>query len=205
MDLTILAKGLLIGLAIAAPVGPIGALCIQRTLTSGRMMGFVSGLGAAVADAIYGSVAAFGLTSISLFLTERQTWFRVIGGLFLLYLGIKAFFSAPTLNAEAADIKKGASVFASTFFLTLTNPATIIMFAAVFAGYGALGISAGFLSAGLLVLGVFLGSASWWFFLSGVVSLVRGRMKEKHYRWTNRLAGVVIAGLGVLSLASLRL
>src|SRR5687767_10924816 len=122
MDLSFL-KGCAIGLSIAAPVGPIGVLCIRRSLADGARIGFFTGLGAAVADAFYGAVAAFGLTIISSFLTERQTALRLIGGAFLLYLGIKTFFSKPA--SQPASPKNDASAFTSTFFLTLTNPMTI--------------------------------------------------------------------------------
>ncbi len=134
MELSLFLKGLLIGFSIAAPVGPIGVLCIRRTLASGRTIGLLSGLGAATADALYGSLAAFGLTAISGFLVRQQGLLRLLGGAFLCYLGLRAILTRP---ANAASLNSPAShvnAYSSTFFLTLTNPLTILSFAAIFAG-----------------------------------------------------------------------
>src|SRR3712207_2953311 len=129
-------EGIIIGLAIAAPVGPIGVLCIRRTLADGRTSGFVSGLGAATADAVYGAIAAFGLTLITDFLLGGASWLRLVGGAFLLYLGIKTFLARPA--ERAAEVRGGGlpGAYASTLFLTLTNPTTILSFVAIFAGLG---------------------------------------------------------------------
>ena len=129
-------KGLLIGFSIAAPVGPIGLLCIQRTIANGRTSGLVTGLGAATADGLYGVVAAFGLTAISSFPVGQQFWFRLVGGIFLLYLGTKAFLSKPAGKAATSSQGSLFSAYGSTVFLTITNPMTILSFAAVFAGLG---------------------------------------------------------------------
>ena len=130
MDLTFL-KGLLIGLSIAAPVGPIGVLCIRRSLVEGARVGFFTGLGAAAADGVYGGVAAFGLTAVSGFLRNQELPLRVAGGVFLLYLGIKTIVAAPA--ERPASAKTEVSAFTSTFFLTLMNPMTIFSFMAIFA------------------------------------------------------------------------
>ena len=136
MDLSYFLRGLVIGVSIAAPVGPIGVLCIRRTLVEGRAAGFVSGLGAASADAVYGFMAAFGLTFISTFLIDQQTWIRLIGGLFLFFLGIRTF-RAPVAEQAAGAVEHGLlGNYLSIFVLTLTNPLTILSFAAVFAGLG---------------------------------------------------------------------
>jgi threonine/homoserine/homoserine lactone efflux protein len=196
-------KGLLIGFSIAAPVGPIGVLCIRRTLADGRPAGLVSGLGAATADALYGSIAGFGLTMISAFLIDQQTWIRIIGGAFLCYLGLKTFFAKPTDQAALAQGTGMVSAYISTFFLTLTNPMTILSFAAIFAGLG-LGAAPGdFSSAGVLILGVFCGSAAWWFLLSGGVSLLRRQFSQSAIRWVNRISGLVILSFGILAFWSL--
>jgi threonine/homoserine/homoserine lactone efflux protein len=129
-------KGLLLGFSIAAPVGPIGLLCIQRTIANGRRSGLVTGLGAATADGLYGAVAAFGLTTISGFLVGQQIWLRLIGGLFLLYLGSRTFLSKSAERAASSIHKNLFRDYASTVFLTITNPMTILSFAAVFAGLG---------------------------------------------------------------------
>ena len=160
MDVGFLFRGLAIGFSIAAPVGPIGVLCIRRTLAEGRAAGLISGLGAATADAAYGCIAAFGLTAISNFLASQQNWLRLIGGVFLCYLGAKTFLSRPVAGSTAVKSGGVASNYTSTLLLTLTNPMTILSFAVVFAGLG-LGNTAGdYPSASVLVVGVFLGSAS---------------------------------------------
>ncbi|MBE7554247.1 MAG: LysE family transporter [Anaerolineales bacterium] len=203
METNILLKGLIIGFSIAAPVGPIGVLCIRRTLTQGHWAGLLSGLGAATADAFYGSVAGFGLTVISTLLIGQQFWFSLIGGIFLCYLGGKTFVARP---AETAAQSKGRGVigaYASTLFLTLTNPATILSFAAIFAGLGLANASGDYGSASLMVLGVFLGSALWWLILSGGISLLRGKLTSDMLGWVNRISGVMIAGFGLAVLLSL--
>jgi threonine/homoserine/homoserine lactone efflux protein len=196
-------RGLLIGLSIAAPVGPIGVLCIRRTLAAGRVYGLVSGLGAATADAFYGSVAGFGLTFLSSFLIEQRFWLRLIGGLFLCYLGVRTFLAQPAEQEAKAKSNGLAGAYASTLLLTLTNPTTILSFAAIFAGLGLASVSGSYLSSGLLVLGVFLGSALWWFLLSGGVSLFREKLGTRQLRWINRLSGIIILAFGVLALVSL--
>jgi threonine/homoserine/homoserine lactone efflux protein len=190
-------KGFLIGLSIAAPVGPIGVLCIRRTLTDGRLVGLVTGLGAASADAVYGSMAAFGLTLVTGFLVAQENILRIVGGLFLLYLGIRTFLSHPSDEPASAERKGLQGAYLSTFFLTLTNPLTILSFAAIFAGLGLATEERGLLAAILLILGVFLGSASWWLFLSGAVSLFRNRFDLRAMTWVNRISGSIIFGFGV--------
>ena len=137
MEISFFLQGLIIGFSIAAPVGPIGALCIHNVLAKGWVLGFVTGLGAATADAIYGCIAGFGLTAVSNFSIDRQIWLRLIGGAFLCYLGIKTFVSRPTQQAASIQSKTFANTYASTFFLTLTNPITIISFVAIFSGLSA--------------------------------------------------------------------
>jgi threonine/homoserine/homoserine lactone efflux protein len=197
----ILLRGLIIGLSIAAPVGPIGVLCIRRTLTEGRLYGLVSGLGAATADAIYGCVAGFGLTFISGFLVQQQAWLRICGGLFLCYLGVRSFLATPAEKQAAIRGKGLLGAYASTFVLTLANPMTILSFAAVFAGLG-LVESGDYVSAGAMVLGVFLGSGLWWLFLSGVTGVFEKRITPKVLRLINRFAGTIIIGFGVVALLS---
>jgi threonine/homoserine/homoserine lactone efflux protein len=201
VDARLLLRGLVIGFSIAAPVGPIGVLCIRRTLADGRAFGLLSGLGAATADAIYGCIAGFGLTLVSDFLVDQQVWLRLVGGVFLLYLGVKTFLSK--VAKEAAPVKGVglAGAYASTLFLTLTNPMTILSFVGIFAGMGLAESSTR--GAALTVLGVFLGSALWWLALSGVVGLFQDRVGQGLLRWVNRISGAVIAGFGALALLSL--
>ena len=199
----LLFRGLIIGISIAAPVGPIGVLCIRRTLAQGTAAGFVSGLGAATADALYGCVAGFGLTFISGLLVQQQVWFRLVGGLFLCYLGARAFLAEPA--QEPAEDRKGSllKAYASTLFLTLTNPMTILSFAAIFAGLGLASAAQCYASAVVMVAGVFAGSALWWLTLSGGVSFFRKRFSLTVLHWVNRISGIVITGFGVFSLFSM--
>ena len=202
MDINFLLRGLIIGFSIAAPVGPIGVLCIRRTLTEGRLSGLVSGLGAATADSIYACIAGFGLVFISNFLVSQQFWLRLIGGAFLCYLGIKTLLAKP---AEQEPSVKGNGIignYASTFFLTLTNPMTIISFMAIFAGLGLASTSSNYMSAGILVLGVFMGSALWWLFLSGGVGLFREKFNRRGLNWVNKISGIIIMGFGLFALLS---
>lgn len=204
MDPALFARGLILGFSIAAPVGPIGVLCIRRTLADGRLVGLLSGLGAATADALYSGVAAFGLTAISSILVHQQTPLRIIGGLFLGYLGVRTILAHPSQPAKAAAGRRLLGNYLSTFGLTLTNPTTILSFIAIFAGLGWAGTSdAGYGSAALLVFGVFCGSAFWWLILSTGVSLVRSRFTPRVMQWVNRASGTIILGFGVLAIASL--
>lgn len=203
MDLDFFLKGLLIGFSIAAPVGPIGILCIRRTLEFGRFSGFFSGMGAAVADAMYAVIAAFGLTFIADFLMEGRFWLHLLGGFFLLYLGWKTFNAKQNSETKAVTHSTLVNDFISTFFLTITNPMTILSFLAVFAGLGLSSIQADYFQASILVAGVFVGSALWWLLLSEGVTLFRKKVGKEVMIWINRAAGLIIFGFGVGALFSL--
>jgi threonine/homoserine/homoserine lactone efflux protein len=202
-------QSFLIGISIAAPVGPIGILCIRRTLVKGRLAGFVSGMGAATADAFYGAIAAFGLTFISLFLIEQTFWLRLVGGIFLIYLGIRTLLASPTsrlTNDVSTDKKEGLlRDYGSTFLLTITNPLTILSFAAIFAGIGGLNsnLSEDYFTATIMVIGIFLGSSTWWLILSSLTGYFHRRIGERTMTWINRLSGAIIIGFGLLALSSL--
>jgi threonine/homoserine/homoserine lactone efflux protein len=193
----------LIGFSIAAPVGPIGILCIRRTLVDGRLYGLITGLGAASADAIYGIIAAFGLVSITNLLIGGQTWLRLVGGIFLCYLGVRTLLARPAQDEVPSQKTSLAGAYASTFLLTLTNPLTILSFAAIFAGMGLVNTAGDYGAAVVLVMGVFLGSATWWFILVLVVGLLRGRFNSSMMLWVNIIAGLIITGFGVVALLSL--
>lgn len=197
MDTSLLLEGAIIGLLIAAPVGPIGVLCIKRSLANGPIVGFATGLGAATADACYGAIAAFGLTFVSEFITGYQTVIQVLGILFLTYLGVTTFVEAPSLEEKRNASRTGLLVvYATTAFLTLTNPATIVSFAAIFAGIG-ITTSTSYTGAALLVVGVFTGSALWWLILSNGVGLLRTRVNHNVLVWVNRISGIVILGFAI--------
>ena len=204
VDLAVLTRGALLGFSIAAPVGPIGVLCIRRTLSEGRLSGLATGLGAAAADGVYGAIAALGLTWATAALTDHQSWIRAIGGLFLLWLGVHTFVARPSDRAAAVTASGLAGAFASTFALTLTNPMTILSFVAVFAGLGLGASGSGTAASALtLVVGVVLGSAAWWLLLSGAVDLLRSRFDQRGLVWVNRVSGIIITAFGLLALASL--
>ena len=194
-------KGCAIGISIAAPVGPIGVLCIRRSLAEGARVGFMTGLGAAAADGFYGAVAAFGLTVISSFLTQQQTPLRVVGGIFLLYLGAKTFLAKPAERAACSGTHVGA--FTSTFFLTLTNPMTIFSFIVIFAAFGIGNGPIDYWRATSMTLGVFIGSAAWWLFLSNGVALLRSRITPDWMQQVNRISGAIIFAFGVTVLLQL--
>ena len=196
-----LVQGLLIGFSIAAPVGPIGVLCIRRSLADGARIGLLTGLGAASADAFYGAIAAFGLTAVSNLLMNHRFLLGLIGGVFLCYLGVRAFFAGVAEGGQAPPRVSALTAYGSTFVLTLANPMTILSFAAVFVGFG-LGSAKDYNAAGMMVAGVFVGSALWWLLLSSVVSLIRSRMTAASLQWVNRGSGVIIVAFGVYALAS---
>lgn len=204
MEISFFLRGLVIGLSIAATVGPMSTLCIQRTVQKGHLYGLVSGLGIATADGVYGSVAGFGLTVVANFLVSQQVWIRLVGGIFLVYLGISTMLSRPPERAAATQSCASGllGAYSSTLLLTLTNPLTILSFAAIFAGLG-VGASKGVLTATLVVLGVFCGSALWWCMLTWVISRVRGKFTPTWMLWLNRVSGCVIAVFGVIALVSL--
>ncbi len=196
--------GLIIGLSIAAAVGPMAILCIRRTLAEGRLAGLVTGLGVATADGCYGAVAAFGLTALADALLGGQVWLRLFGGAFLCYLGLKTALATPAQRAASAAGSNLPRAYASALALTLTNPLTILSFAAIFAGLGAAAGGSSYGTATALVLGVFVGSACWWLFLTSVVAALRTRVMPHVLRWINRISGAVILAFGLIALAGLR-
>ena len=205
MEINFFLRSLLIGFSIAAPVGPIGILCIRRSLSEGRLNGLLTGLGAATADAFYGSIAAFGLTFISGFLIGQAGWIRLLGGLFLVYLGIKTLLSKPAERPAQAGGMNLAGAYSSTLLLTLTNPMTILSFAAIFAGLGA-GLSGHDYGAALsIVAGVFTGSACWWVLLSSGASLLQSRLTPAILLWINRVSGLIILIFALVILTGLKL
>jgi threonine/homoserine/homoserine lactone efflux protein len=204
MTTDFLIKGLIIGFSVAAPVGPIGVLTIKRTLTEGRTSGFVTGMGAAMADAIYGAIAGFGLTAISAFLLTQEFWMKLVGGLFLIFLGVKFFISKPASKAANLDNKGLLNNFISTFFLTLTSPVTMLSFLAIFAGLGLGSTKADYFSSMTLVFGVFMGSALWWFILSSIVSAFRQKITTERLVWVNRVSGIVLGSFGLFALYTIK-
>lgn len=200
--ITLLVKGLIIGFAIAAPVGPIGILCIQRSLHDGFRVGLMTGMGAALADGTYGLIAGFGLTAISSLLITHQFWIRVIGGLFLLYLGIKLLIQPVQERKSASNSDRSPwHACGTTYLLTLTNPTTILSFVAVFAGLGLGTTNPDFMQAIILVTGIVIGSAIWWLFLSsGVAFILHQRISSSFMRAINWVSGGIILAFGLFAL-----
>ncbi|KKM10201.1 lysine transporter LysE [Clostridiales bacterium PH28_bin88] len=200
MEVGFLLRGIALGFLIAAPVGPVGILCIRRALVEGRSYGFVSGLGAATADAVYGCVAGLGLTIISNFMISHQIWLRLAGGLFLCFLGFTTLKSRPAKEAAPVKGKGLFGAYVSTFFVTITNPMTILSFTAIFAGMGVASTGGNYASAGALIAGVFLGSTSWWLLLSSFVSLFQTKFNLQGMKWVNKISGMTIFVFGVIAL-----
>ena len=197
MDLELFGRGLVLGFTIAAAVGPIGLLCIRRTLTDGPTVGFVSGLGAATADAFYGGVAAFGLTAISDVLIGERSILGVAGGVLLAVLAVRTFRSRPITAATSTAGPGLIAAYGSTLALTVTNPMTIVSFASLFA---ALGVGIGGSAPLLLVAGVFAGSAAWWAILAAVVARLRSRVTLRGLRWVNAASGSLLFAFAIVAL-----
>lgn len=201
MDPVLLAglKGLAVGFSIAAPVGPIGLLSIRRTLSGGWRLGFATGMGAATADMVYGLVAAAGLTAVTELLVGARQPLQFAGGAALILLGIMLLRGEAVSESSGASSTGLAAAYATTFLLTLANPATILSFAAVMAGLGAMSATS---QTVVLVAGVFVGSALWWLALSTAVSLLRHRLPELALVWINRASGAAIMVFGILALTA---
>jgi len=207
MDSTLFLKALVIGLSIAAPVGPIGLLCIQRTLAHGRTIGFLSGLGAALADAFYGAIGALGVSAVIASMVAARVPLALGGAAFLAWMGVQLLRAPVATEArQAADATTPLKATLSVFVLTLANPMTILSFVAVFASISTghvAGHTLGASQAATMVLGVFLGSALWWLGLSTMVSSVRHKLSAKTMQSINRLSGAILLGFAVYQLSTL--
>jgi len=205
MEIILFLKGIFVGFLIAAPVGPVGILCAQRTLQVSLLAGLVSGFGAAIADTIFGAVAAFGLTFVAVYLLENESLFRLIGGALLVGIGVETMLKKPP-QVRGVTVPKAhryAASFFRTFMLTITNPITIMAFGPVFVAANAVVEEGNLVQAWALILGVFAGSALWWIMLCGGVHLGRHHLTDRRMRWVNRISGVVIVFFGVAAVASL--
>jgi threonine/homoserine/homoserine lactone efflux protein len=203
LSILLFLKGFIIGLLINAPVGPIGILCIRRSFTEGRVLGFVSGLGVATADAIYSGVAAFGLTFISNFFIHHQLWIRLFGGFLLLGLGMKIFRARSVREVASPRTAGLLSAYVSMFFVTLTNPVTFLSITAIFASLGVPGMCDNYTPIMALVSGLFIGSTLWWFLLSHGIHLLHQKVNNLELKWVNRISGLLIFGFGLVILLSL--
>lgn len=193
-------KGTIIGFSIAAPVGPIGLLCIQKTLKYGKLNGFITGTGAASADAAYGLIAALGLSAITNFMIGQQNWLSLFGGLFLCYLGGKIIGQKSATNSLESSESSLLKSYITTFLLTITNPMTILSFIAVFASINNTSQHNSILNNILMVSGVFSGSLMWWFILSNFANLFKDKIDLK---WINKISGIVIMLFGFVAILKL--
>jgi len=193
-------RALGIGFLVAAPVGAMALLCIERTLARGRAIGYATGAGIATADAVYASVAAFGMTALTGALTGAQGWVRLVGGAFLVYLGVRAMLSQAGRCAEETGAGSLLGVYGSALGLTLANPQTIIAFAGIFAGAGLVASGGGWATPAVTVAGVFAGSLGWWLVLVTVTGALRERVGDSALSWVTRISGVAIAALGLTAI-----
>lgn len=189
------AKGIVLGLSIAAPIGPMALLCLRATLAHGFWAGWLGGLGVAAGDVFYAAVAAFGLQGTTLLLAGGSRWLGLAGGLYLVWFGVSTM-RRPLPEAGGAARRHGLATFATTFLLTLANPPTIMIFAAMFAGLG-LAEGQGGVAALAVVAGVFLGSAGWWTLFAAVAGRLKDRARGPVFLWINRLSGAALAGFGL--------
>lgn len=198
MPLTpIFLKAFIIGFSIAMPVGPIGLLCIKNTLSHGFKIGFAAGLGAALADSFYGFLAGGGLVLFSQLLLDHVTHIKIIGGIFLIYLGLKEIINYKKISHKAASVKS-SDFFKTMFtvlFLTLTNPATILSFVAIFAAIGGSTVDGAGLAT--MILGVFFGSLFWWLILAGGVSRIKHKISENFMKKIKIFSGIILCTFGI--------
>jgi threonine/homoserine/homoserine lactone efflux protein len=201
MLVTFLVKGVVVGLIIGVPVGPVGILCLRRTIFEGRLAGLAAGLGAASGDALFGAIAGFGLTAISNWLLGYQGWLRLAGACFLFYIGANALLREPQRGLERRSSEGLLRNSVSTFVLTIANPVTILALVAIIAGLGLAGDEATFGRAGMMVFGVWLGSLSWWLMLSLGAGMLRSSFDPRLLTWINRgSAGILLlSGAGLLA------
>ncbi|HXV83146.1 MAG TPA: LysE family transporter [Candidatus Binatia bacterium] len=203
MTIYLLLLGIIIGLMVAVPVGPLGLLCVNRALSRGPLHGLFSGMGVATADALAAGISALGMTLVSDFLIGHQMVLRTVGGLFLCYLGIKIFRLRPATQVPVGDVGGLARAYATTFLLTLSNPVTLLSFVAIYAGWGISSLSGNYLGAAVLAAGVFAGSVLWWLAIAIGLVLFRDRFSHSALGWIHRISGAVITAFGIIVFLSL--
>ena len=194
MDIHYIFDGIIIGFVASVPLGPIGVLCIQRTLNKGRLSGFVSGLGAAFSDTIYAVIAAYSLSFIVGFVESKLLWIQIFGAVVLIGLGLKIFYSNPAVQLRRQKNKSSNLIqdFFSTLFLTITNPLAIFLFFGFFASFGVVPANRDWLGQIVLIGGVTVGASLWWLTLTGLVSLFKNKINLRRLWWMNKIAGVAI-------------
>lgn len=194
MNWSYIVDGIIIGVSASIPLGPIGVLCVQRTLNKGRLSGFISGLGAAVSDTIYAIIAGFSLSFIVGFIETQMLWIQIIGASILIGLGLKIFLTNPAVQLRRQKKRSTSLIqdFFSTFLLTVTNPLAVFLFLAFFAGFRVVEAQQSIMDRFMLIVGVFCGASAWWFTLSSLVNLLRSRINLRRLFWLNKIAGSTI-------------
>ncbi|OFX22639.1 MAG: hypothetical protein A2041_11450 [Bacteroidetes bacterium GWA2_31_9b] len=202
MELEFLLKGIIVGLLASIPLGPVGLLCIQRTLNKGRHSGFFSGMAAASVDAIFALIAALGLTFIINFIKEQQFFIQLVGGIVLIILGLNIFYKNPVKQIRKQKLKKNNLFhdYISVFFLTLSNPVAVFLFVAALASIDIVSVESPIMSTLMVVAGVFLGALLWWISLVAFVDLFRKKFRLKQLWWINKIAGVLIVAFGIFAI-----
>jgi threonine/homoserine/homoserine lactone efflux protein len=204
VEVEFLLKGLVVGFLASVPLGPVGVLCIQRTINKGKLSGMFSGMGSATVDAFFALVAALGLTYIINFIEEQQFYIQLIGGVVLIIVGARIFYANPIKQIRRHRRRKNKLIedFFSVLLLTLSNPVAIFLFVAAFAGIGIVTSKDSSLKSSFIVVGVFLGAMLWWLILTFFVDLFRKRFRLKQLWWINKIAGIIVVVFGVAAMLS---
>lgn len=201
IQLHILILGIIIGILASIPLGPIGVLCVQRTLSRGHKSGFVSGAGAALSDLIYATLAVFGLSFIVSFVEEKILYIQIIGVIILVFMGLRIYFTNPAVQLRKQNSQKTKLLqdFLSTFMFTIANPLVIFFFVTLFAAFGVAEYTTNLFAQIILVFGVYVGACAWWFTLTSIVNLFRSKINLRRLWLINRIAGATIILLGVVA------
>jgi threonine/homoserine/homoserine lactone efflux protein len=205
MPIAVFLKSILLGLLVSVPVGPVGVLCIQRTMNKGRTAGFITGLGAASADALYAIIAGFGLTFIMNFLDEQHFYLQLIGASIIMVIAVKIFYTNPAVQVRNHRRKKNSPIedFITVFFLTFSNPAVVFIFVASFAGFNLVTDESMYYHVLMVIAGVFGGAMLWWYTLSSVVNRFRKNIRLKNLWWMNKIMGVIVFLFGLAAIVDL--
>ena len=197
----LLVKGIIVGLLASIPLGPVGVICIQRTINKGKLSGFISGLGAATADTIFATIAGFSITFVINFIEEKQFFFQVIGGVIVMILGVSIFYTNPIRQLKRHRKNKSSMLedYLSVLFITITNPLAVFLFIGLFASLRIVSTVGNGLYVGILLSGVFLGAATWWFVLSTIINRFRARFRLKQLWYINKISGGAIFILGLIA------
>ena len=198
-------KGLVLGYITSIPLGPIGIIVVQRTLSKGKLSGFISGLGAASVDTLLAVIAGLGLSFIIDFIHDYNILFKLFGGLIIIFIGSRIFFKSPVRQARERKLKKSSlhTDYLSVVALTLSNPLAVFLFIAVFAGLNIVNGVKDFISLGFVFSGVFIGASLWWLTLTSFVNIYRDKFRLKNLWWLNKITGVIIVILGLATLISI--